>query len=131
MGAPRQPSPPLHNPASPKKQTHKPASPKLPSPPKPIALPPILHIKVHNASFNPKLKHYSILRPYVLFLTSSGDTYQTSSIPVVDGAATWEETLSLPEPIGGDTLDLACYDETTEEHIGEATDVAISVMLGE
>jgi hypothetical protein len=52
-------------------------------------------------------------------------------MPVLDGCASWEETLSLPETIGGDTLDLACYDEMTEEHIGEATDIAISDLLGE
>jgi len=52
-------------------------------------------------------------------------------MPVLDGLASWEETLSLPETLGGDTLDLACYDELTEEHIGEATDIAISDLLGE
>ena len=105
-------------------------SPKPPIPKDPV-LPPVLHIKVLHATFHPKIKQSRILTPYVLFLTPSGDSYQTRSKQVVDGMASWDETLNLPDPIGGKTLDLACYDEMTEEHIGEAVDISISELLGE
>ena len=126
----RSPSPTKYKPVSPSHIIPQAASPKPPSPkpPTPVApqLAPVLHIKVLHATFHPKIKHSRILTPYVLFLTPSGDPYQTRSMQVLDGIASWDETLNLPDPIGGETLDLACYDETTEEHIGEAVDISIS-----